>query len=122
AARRARYYYSRNRSGAHPVRHLADYAGILQADAYSGYNKLYEADRRPGPIIEAGCWVHARRPFFVLADIATNARRKAEVKTAGAIPPPALEAVRRIGALLEIRRSSNSHRSEQRLQTRPDTS
>jgi len=34
------FYYSRDRSGAHPVRHLADYAGILQADAYSGYNKL----------------------------------------------------------------------------------
>src|SRR5690348_13267921 len=77
----AMFYYSRDRSGAHPVRHLADYAGILQADAYSGYNKLYEADRRPGPIIEAGCWVHARRPFFVLADIATNVRRKAEGKT-----------------------------------------
>src|SRR5690348_12641060 len=77
----AMFYYSRDRSGAHPVRHLADYAGILQADAYSGYNKLYEADRRPGPIIEAGCWVHARRPFFLLADIATNVRRKAEGKT-----------------------------------------
>src|SRR2546421_9435704 len=37
----AMFYYSRDRSGAHPVRHLADYAGILQADAYSGYNKLY---------------------------------------------------------------------------------
>src|SRR5256714_2203470 len=74
----AMFYYSRDRSGAHPVRHLADYAGILQADAYSGYNKLYEADRRPGPIIEAGCWVHARRPFFVLAHIATHARRQDE--------------------------------------------
>ena len=95
------------RSGAHPVRHLADYAGILQADAYSGYNKLYEADRRPGPIIEAGCWAHARRPFFVLADIATNARRKAEGKTAGVISPLALEAVRRIDALFEIERSIN---------------
>ena len=62
--------------------HLAGYAGILQADAYGGYDKLYEADRKPGPIIEAACWAHARRPFFVLADIAANARRKAQGKPA----------------------------------------
>jgi hypothetical protein len=116
------FYYSRDRSGAHPVRHLADYAGILQADAYSGYNKLYEADRRPGPIIEAGCWVHARRPFFVQADIATNARRKAEGKTAGVISPLALEAVRRIDALFEIERSINGQSIETRQQARQELS
>src|SRR5664279_4981982 len=44
------FYYSRDRGGAHPRAHLADYAGILQADAYGGYGKLYEANRRPGPI------------------------------------------------------------------------
>src|SRR5947209_9350186 len=60
-----------------PRRHLANYAGIFQADAYSGYNKLYEPDRKAGPILEAACWVHARRPFFVMADVAENARRKA---------------------------------------------
>jgi transposase len=118
----AMFYYSRDRSGAHPVRHLADYAGILQADAYSGYNKLYEADRRPGPIIEAGCWVHARRPFFVLADIATNARRKAEGKTAGVISPLALEAVRRIDAMFEIERSINGQSIERRQQARQELS
>jgi transposase len=118
----AMFYYSRDRSGAHPVRHLADYAGILQADAYSGYNKLYEADRRPGPIIEAGCWVHARRPFFVLADIATNVRRKAEGTTAGVISPLALEAVRRIDALFEIERSINGQSIERRQQARQELS
>jgi len=118
----AMFYYSRDRGGAHPVRHLADYAGILQADAYSGYNKLYEADRRPGPIIEAGCWAHARRPFFVLADIATNARRKAEGKTAGVISPLALEAVRRIDALFEIERSINGQSIERRQQARQELS
>jgi transposase len=118
----AMFYYSRDRSGAHPVRHLADYAGILQADAYSGYNKLYEADRRPGPIIEAGCWVHARRPFFVLADIAANARRRAEGKTAGVISPLALEAVQRIDALFEIERSINGQSIERRQQARQELS
>ena len=118
----AMFYYSRDRGGAHPVRHLAGYAGILQADAYSGYNKLYEADRRPGRIIEAGCWVHARRPFFVLADIAANARRKAEGKTAGKISPLALEAVRRIDALFEIERSINGQSIERRRQVRQELS
>src|SRR3954466_14223117 len=40
----AMFYYSRDRAGEHPQRHLADYAGIFQADAFGGYNKLYEAD------------------------------------------------------------------------------
>ena len=69
------FYYSRDRGGAHPQAHLADYAGILQADAYGGYGKLYEADRRPGPITQAACWSHARRKFFVLADLAAVARQ-----------------------------------------------
>src|SRR4051812_50000903 len=68
----AMFYYSRDRSGEHPARHLAGYAGILQADAYGGYNKLYQADRKPGPIVEATCWAHARRPLFVLADLAAH--------------------------------------------------
>ena len=93
------FYYSRDRAGAHPQRHLETYAGILQADAYGGYNKLYEAGRRPGPIQEAACWVHARRKFFVLADLAANARRKAQGKTSAVISPMAFEAVRRIDAL-----------------------
>jgi len=118
----AMFFYSRDRSGEHPVRHLADYAGILQADAYGGYNKLYEADRRPGPITEAGCWVHARRPFFVLADIAANARRKAQGKTAAVISPLALEAVRRIDALFEIERSINGDSPERRRAARQELS
>src|SRR5277367_2188015 len=118
----AMFYYSRDRSGEHPVRHLAGYAGILQADAYGGYNKLYEADRRPGPITEAGCWVHARRPFFVLADIAANARRKAQGKTAGVVSPLALEAVRRIDALFEIERSINGESAEWRRAVRQELS
>jgi transposase len=118
----AMFYYSRDRGGAHPVRHLADYAGILQADAYTGYNKLYEVERRPAPIIEAGCWVHARRPFFLLADIEANVRRKAEGKTAGAISPLALEAVRRIDALFDIERSINGQNIERRRQIRQELS
>src|ERR1700726_4232171 len=103
----AMFYYSRDRGGEHPQTHLAGYAGILQADAYGGYNKLYEADRKPGPIVEAACWVHARRPFFQMADLAASARRRAQGKTGAVISPLALEAVRRIDALFEIERSIN---------------
>ncbi len=74
------FYYSRDRKGEHPQTHLANYSGILQADAYDGYNKLYAAERKPGPILEAACWAHARRPFFVMADIDANVRRKAAGK------------------------------------------
>lgn len=69
----AMFYYSRDRRGEHPRAHLADWAGILQADAFGGYTKLYEAERKPGVIIEAACWSHARRPFFALADLAAGA-------------------------------------------------
>src|SRR6202166_2806028 len=51
------FYYSRDRGGEHPPQHLAGYAGILQADAYGGYGKLYAAGRSPGLILEAGCRV-----------------------------------------------------------------
>src|SRR4051812_30479258 len=65
----AMFFYSRDRSGEHPRQHLASYSGILQADAYAGFNELYAGKRRPGPITEALCWAHARRKFFVLADL-----------------------------------------------------
>jgi transposase len=118
----AMFYYSRDRSGEHPQAHLAGYVGIFQADAYGGYSKLYEATRKPGPLIEAACWVHARRPFFVMADVAAAARRKAEGKTTSVISPLALEAVRRIDALFEIERAINGHSAEQRRAIRQELS
>ena len=118
----AMFYYSRDRTGEHPRAHLADYAGILQADAYGGYTKLYEADRKPGAILEAACWAHARRPFFAMADLAENTRRAARGQTPGAISPLALEAVRRIDALFEIERSINGQSAEQRRIVRQELS
>ena len=118
AAPAAMFYYSRDRGGTHPQAHLASYAGLLQADAYGGYGKLYEADRKPGPILEAACWVHARRPFFALADLEQNARRVAQGKPPGVISPIALEAVRRIDALFAIERDINGHSAEQRRAVR----
>ena len=118
----AMFCYSRDRGGEHPQAHLSGYAGIFQADAYAGYHKLYEADRKPGPLIEAGCWVHARRPFFQMADLAASARRRAQGKTPAVISPLALEAVRRIDALFDIERSINGQSAERRRQVRQELS
>jgi transposase IS66 family protein len=93
-------------------------AGILQADAYDGYNQLYLAGRHPAPIREAACWVHARRPFFAMADIEENARRKAAGNKEIPFSPIAIEVVRRIDALFEIERSINGKNPEERLQVR----
>jgi transposase len=66
--------------------------------------------------------VHARRPFFVLADVAAAARRKAEGKTISVISPLALEAVRRIDALFDIERAINGQSIEQRRAVRQELS
>ena len=112
------FHYSRDRRGEHPQAHLAGYVGILQADAYDGYNRLYLADRKPGPIVEAACWVHARRPFFAMADIEENARRRAAGKKEIPLSPIAVEVVRRIDALFAIERSINGKSPEERLAVR----
>ena len=114
----AMFHYSRDRRGEHPQAHLIGYAGILQADAYDGYNKLYLADRKPGPIREAACWAHARRKFFVLADVEENARRKAAGKSGIPLSPIAIEVVRRIDALFAIEREINGKSPEERLAVR----
>jgi transposase len=116
------FYYSRDRAGQYPQAHLASYSGIFQADAYGGYGKLYEPGRNAGRILEAACWVHARRPFFVMADLAENARRKAQGKKPAVISPLALEAVRRIDALFEIERGINGQSPERRRAVRQELS
>ena len=111
----ALYYASRDRRQEHPERHLKTFNGILQADAYGGYNPLFKVDRDPDPLTQALCWAHSRRKFFVLADIAGNARRG---KNAAPISPMALEAVKRIDALFDIEREINGLTADQRLERR----
>jgi transposase len=98
------FYYSPDRGGKHPCSHLKNYAGILQADAYAGFNDLYHEARKPGPIIEAACWAHGRRKLFVLAEVAKA--------------PLAIEAVRRIDAIFDVEREINGLTAEQRLAIR----
>src|SRR5215510_7245639 len=108
AAPAAAFFYSRDRAGKHPERHLARYHGLMQADAYSGFNRLYEASRKPGPIIEAVCWAHARRYFFDLARL-----NKA---------PIAIEAIKRIDELFDIEREINGASAPERVRVRNERS
>ncbi|HNW65393.1 MAG TPA: IS66 family transposase [Piscinibacter sp.] len=81
------YRYTPNRKGEHPQRHLSDYRGILQADAYGGYGKIYATGR----VEEAACWAHARRPFWEMY--------KEQGRVSGSIAEQALQ---RIAALYAI--------------------
>lgn len=78
------FAYSPNRKGEHSQRHLQSFTGILQADAYAGFNALYESGR----IREAACWAHVRRKFYDLHQAHAS--------------PLAAEALRRIGELYAI--------------------
>ncbi len=98
----------------HPEQHLAGYSRILQADAYAGFNGLYAADRKPGPITEAGCWAHARRKLFELADIASKSREQKPIT----ISPIAFEAVQKFDAIFMLERSINGLSPEQRVAAR----
>ena len=102
------FFYSRDRGGEHPEQHLAGYAGLMQADAYAGFNRLYKAARKPGPIVEAACWAHARRKFFDLARLNQA--------------PIASEAVTRIDALFAIEREINGLAPPQRVGVRTERS
>nr|WP_205417475.1 IS66 family transposase [Trinickia diaoshuihuensis] len=78
------FTYTPDRKGIHPQQHLASFAGTLQADAYGGYQAIYETGR----VVEAACWAHARRQIYEL-----HASRPNAFNT---------EALERIGALYKI--------------------
>ena len=80
------YRYSPDRKGERPQSHLSTFAGILQADGYSGFTPLYANGR----VLEAACWAHARRKYY---DVYATDRS-----------PTAAEALRRIGLLYAIER------------------
>ena len=102
------FFYSPDRGGEHPEQHLIGYAGLMQADAYAGFSRLYEPSRKGGPIAEAACWAHGRRKFFDIARL-TKA------------PIPA-EAVKRIDVLFAIEREINSLAPQERQRVRQERS
>jgi transposase len=109
-------YFSTDRRTEHPTRHLAGWSGILQADAYGGYNGVYDAALKPAPVFSALCWSHARRKFFELADIKATAKKGKRV--AEEISPIALEAVKRIDAVFDVEREITGLTAAARLGAR----
>lgn len=100
------FAYSPDRKGEHPATHLKDFKGILQADGYAGFDRLYAS----GEIYEAACWAHVRRKFFDLHALQAS--------------PVALEALNRIGALYKIEseirgKPPDERRRIRQLQTQP---
>jgi transposase len=94
------FAYSPDRKGEHPQRHLRGFTGTLQADAYAGFNQLYETGR----IAEAACWAHVRRKFYDLE----QAHRS----------PIAKEAIERISQLYVIESEIRGRPPDQRRQVR----
>ncbi len=94
------YEFTPDRRGEHPQRRLRDFGGILQADAYSGFNALYEGGR----VVEAACWTHARRYFH--DEVVANAS------------PVAREAIERIAPLFAIEAEIHGQPPEARLAAR----
>lgn len=78
------FAYSPDRKGEHPQAHLAEFRGILQADGYGGFSKLYDGGR----VLEAACWAHVRRKFVDLSELHQS--------------PVAAQMLERIGALYAI--------------------
>lgn len=94
------FAYSPDRKGEHPQRHLANFKGTLQADAYAGFNRLYDR----GHIQEAACWAHVRRKFFDLQEAHASA--------------VATEALERMAALYGIEREIRGRPPEERQRER----
>ena len=97
------FRYSPDRKGEHPQGHLNSFKGILQADAYGGWGKLYESGR----IREAACWAHARRPFWDL-----------HLSLGRATGTVAEQALQRIAALYKIEAEIRGQVPEERRRQR----
>jgi transposase len=96
------FAYSEDRKGEHPRRHLTEFRGALQADAYSGFHHLYG----DGAIYEVACWAHTRRKFH-------------DIHVAHA-SPTTTEALARIGALYGIEEQIRGKPAELRCSVRQD--
>lgn len=116
-------YYSRNRRGEHPRRHLAGYTGTLQVDRYAGFDQMFADGWADKPMTRANCWAHSRRKFFELADAAHQLKKKKRKKDHKIlISPLAVEAVRRIDELFMIEREINGKTPAERLSVRKERS
>src|SRR5271170_4211847 len=109
----AYYRFSPDRRGERPRDHLAGFRGVIQADAFSGYQALTRATSNPPakgsigrapPLIHAACWAHARRKFYDVFESTES--------------PIAEEALKRIGELCRIEAEITGQPAEARLAAR----
>jgi transposase len=94
------FAYSEDRKGEHPQRHLKDFKGALQADAYAGFHHLYG----DGDMYEVACWAHSRRKFHDIHVVHAS--------------PTTTEALARIGALYGIEEEIRGKPAKLRLAIR----
>jgi transposase len=106
----AYYRFSPDRRGERPRDHLARFDGVIQADAFSGYEALTRSAKRPGQgpprLVHAACWAHARRKFYDVFEATKS--------------PLAGEALKRIGELYAIEAEITGQTAEARLAARQD--
>ncbi len=100
------FAYSPDRKGEHPFHHLQSFKGVLQADGYAGFERLYQRlDEHSQPeIVEAACWAHVRRKFFDLHTLQGSGI--------------AHEALQRIGALYGVEQSVRGKPPDERRRMR----
>lgn len=98
------FAYSPDRKGIHPYTHLKHFNGVLQADGYAGFDRLFNEADPAHPIKEAACWAHARRKFYDIHQATQS--------------PVALEALHRIGELYRIEAAIGGKCVDDRLQAR----
>ena len=98
------FAYSPDRKGKHPAEHLESFRGILQVDAYAGFDRLFNEVDPEHPIKEAACWAHVRRKFYDI-HVATDS-------------PIAHEALHRIGELYDIEKEIRGQPPDYRCRVR----
>ncbi|MGH7745561.1 MAG: IS66 family transposase, partial [Candidatus Dormibacteria bacterium] len=94
------FTYTADRKGEHPQRHLENFTGVLQADGYAGFSKIYDR----GYVLEAACWAHVRRKFVDLHELHKS--------------PVAAELLDRVGALYAIEKEIRGRPPDERRAVR----
>jgi transposase len=98
------FAYTPDRKGEHPQRHLENFTGVLQADGYAGFSKIYDGGR----VLEAACWAHVRRKFVDLHELHKS--------------PVAAEAIDRIGGLYAVEKDIRGRPPDERRAIRQERS
>ncbi len=100
------YFYSPDRKGIRPIEHLKSFTGVLHADAYGGYDRVYLNKNK---VTEAACWAHTRRKFYEVTVTNSNANI-------------AMQTLEEIGRIYEIEEAISGLDSDKRYKARQERS